>query len=140
MVKTQIGNCGCPNSAMDSIDDIFASKSKSTPLQPLTKSVKKKRSDKKKKRDPFDPKPKPLSNKRRPPETVVDPSSTIPGAKRTKVQKPKNKHHSEEEQVRFEYSRGSGPRTCLIPPQTSSDSSPRHRSQDGGRVLDIQRR
>lgn len=113
------------HSSMDSIDDIFDSKGKSASLQPLASSSKqpdkKKKKDKKKKRteEPSDPEPKPLSKKRRVPETVVDPSTTIPSAKRAKVaaapsqkvQKPKKKDDSKEEEDRFKDSRGSGPRT-----------------------------
>ncbi|KIM85372.1 hypothetical protein PILCRDRAFT_817378 [Piloderma croceum F 1598] len=100
------------------IDDIFASKGKAKAIQPVasssTASKRKKKKDKGKKRG-LEAANEPMTKKRPAPETVVDPSTQIPSAKRAKVaittsKKPGKQDSSKDDEDRFKDSRGSGPR------------------------------
>ncbi|KAI0361750.1 hypothetical protein OH77DRAFT_459015 [Trametes cingulata] len=111
------------------IDEIFASKGKSSAAAPSSSSQapekKKKKKDKsaKRKRDDADADAEPADAKpvkRKVPETVFDPSAALPSAKPTKARKadrpsaaaPKTKKPKKdrEEEERFKDSRGTGPR------------------------------
>lgn len=110
------------------IDEIFASKGKSKAIHPVAPpsivSEKKRKKDKKKKRDleaaEFDVEV--MTKKQPTPETVVDPSTRLPSAKRAKVStiisknplKSGGKDSSQGDEDRFKDSRGSGLRKCNI--------------------------
>jgi len=109
------------------IDDIFASKGKVKAIQPVasssTASKRKKEKDKQKKRGLEAAKidNEPMTKKRPAPETVVDPSTQTPSAKRAKVaiatskkpSKPTKQDSCKDDKDRFKDSRGSGPRMLL---------------------------
>jgi len=107
------------------IDDIFASKGKAKAIQPVASSFtvpeKKRKRDKKKRRDVEAAKidNTVTTNKRPAPETIVDPSTCIPSAKRAKVAVTTTTKHPlklgkkdgrKDDEDRFKDSRGSGPR------------------------------
>jgi hypothetical protein len=104
------------------IDDIFASKGKAKAIQPVasssTASKRRRRKDKEKKLEAANIDNEPITKKRPAPETVVDPSTQIPSAKRAKVasatsKKPSKQVSSKHDEDRFKDSRGSGPRMLL---------------------------
>jgi hypothetical protein len=106
------------------IDDIFASKGKLEPIpssstapSPVVKKKKKKRQKQKQRQEPTDIVDTKPAKKRPVPETVVDPSTSIPPTKRLKggademVRSFKSTKGTErDDEERFKDSRGSGPR------------------------------
>ncbi|KIK71141.1 hypothetical protein GYMLUDRAFT_254408 [Collybiopsis luxurians FD-317 M1] len=88
--------------ANSEIDDIFAKKSKSLPSAPPKPSKK----DKKRKRKASEPD----SNSNKAPETIIDPSTSIPSSKRIKLSKPTVSSTTVKDKEKFKDSRGSGPR------------------------------
>lgn len=131
-----------PPMAKSEIDDIFASKGKGKATQSVVSSstppVKKHKKDKKK-NPGVDPAKidKDATTKKRPaPETVVDPSTRIPSAKRAKVSittstNPSNSVKTAKgkgDEDRFKDSRGTGPRKSslflLISPHLTPVSRP----------------
>jgi hypothetical protein len=131
-----------PTMAKSEIDDIFASKGKGKAIQSVASSsttlVKNRKKGKKKNHD-VDPAKidKEATTKKRPaPETVVDPSTRIPSAKRAKASvttstNPLNsvkKAKGKGDEDRFKDSRGTGPRKSslllLISPHLTFVSRP----------------
>jgi hypothetical protein len=122
------------------IDDIFSAKTKQVVSTPLPSSTEKKEKKKKRKAKKLDaisvpdatarsvPAVDGQPTKKRPaPEIIVDPSASLPSAKRVKVgrsvpsegrkSKAGNSVADKEDEVRFKDSRGSGPRglSCPLP-------------------------
>ncbi|KAF5390244.1 hypothetical protein D9757_002792 [Collybiopsis confluens] len=97
--------------ANSEIDQIFASKATPLPAQPPKPSKK----DKKRKRQA----PEPDSQSGKGPETIVDPSSTLPDSKRVKLSKTPAKSTTKKDNQSFKDSRGSGPRMSGISPPSS---------------------
>ncbi|KAJ3737070.1 hypothetical protein DFJ43DRAFT_1049098 [Lentinula guzmanii] len=105
------------------IDDIFASKGKIQP-SPVTvtsnsSAVKSTKKDKKRKRKERDDKDSPAVEKpKKVPETIIDPSASMPSAKRVKSSKSsekagngkETKSGKAKEEEKFKDSRGTGPR------------------------------
>lgn len=142
------------------IDDIFAGKAKA-PAPPVASTSdaaekKKKKSAKKRKREAEgkitadDPKSAEQPNKRRVPETVVDPSLAIaaPAAKRSKTSKAdrppevkKKSKASKEDEERFKDSRGTGPSMSLTTVNVliCPCNAFRRRAHHGGGLFRVQR-
>lgn len=132
------------------IDDIFASKGKIA-AQPSAGSAaaSSSKSKKRKRKAETDENPSSQPSAKKVPETIIDPSASMPSAKRVKATKasekaaePKGKAKREsknvkEQEDRFKDSRGSGPRTC-IPAHYGTRAYPKRRSQDRGRLVNIQ--
>ena len=136
----------------------------SSSAQPEKKKKKKKSKDKvrqgdtetsaKRKRDPADAEDAAPSKppKRQVPETVFDPSAGLASAtaknarpakaekSAVSVAKHKKPKKDREEEDRFKDSRGTGPRTSPSLTSTCCRLICSHRSQDRGRVLDLQGR
>ncbi|KAJ3760414.1 hypothetical protein EV360DRAFT_39832 [Lentinula raphanica] len=105
------------------IDDIFASKGKPHPVpgssKPISSPIKKviSKKDKKRKRKASDSTKDhgdttTAEKSKKVPETIIDPSASMPSAKRVKISKSSEKAGSgtKKEEEKFKDSRGSGPR------------------------------
>lgn len=104
------------------IDDIFASKGKAKAIQPVASSssaapeIKGQKKKKKSQAEPIDNDAKSTTKKRPAPETVIDPSTQLPSAKRAKIvaaKKQPAKDADQEAKDTFKDSRGSGPRASI---------------------------
>ncbi|KAF9068080.1 hypothetical protein BDP27DRAFT_849017 [Rhodocollybia butyracea] len=106
--------------AKSEIDDIFASKGKALPIASSSTVSKPTKKDKKRKRKAETAAVEnPSSSSKKVPETIIDPSASIPSAKRQKVAKSsekatkgiaETKKSAKEDEYKFTDSRGSGPR------------------------------